>query len=82
MWGREGRCCVNETRSEAESCWLGHREAAAAVGLGLMCTEPLGKSVLRSIVGQIHSLQLVLKGEELTGACLAQLFKQQDNVWL
>lgn len=57
-------------------------EAAAAVGLGLMLTEPPGKSVLRSIMGHIHSLQLVLKGEKLTGACPAQLFKQQDDVWL
>lgn len=55
-------------------------EAAAAAGLGLMYPELLGKSVLRSITGQFHSLQLVLKGEELTGACLAQLFKQQDDV--
>lgn len=33
-------------------------------------------------MAQIFSLQLVLEGEELRGACLAQLFQQQDNVWL
>lgn len=81
VWDREGKSCVRHAL-KLRAVVLVTGETAAAVGLGLMYTEPLGKSVLRSIMGQFHSLQLVLKGEELTGARLAQLFKQHDDMWL
>lgn len=76
----EGKSCVRHTLKLRAVVLV--TETAAAVGLDLMHTEPLGKSVLRIIMGQFHSLQPILKGEELTGPCLAQLLEQQEDAWL
>lgn len=73
---------LSERHSGAESSCLGHRGSSCCRGTGSDVHRATWQIRPQEHQGTDSLSPACFKGEELTGACLAQLSQQQDNMWL